>query len=63
MRDSLPNLYDHWIVKDVFTYLHMAKGSLKRSDFLQIMNRPKRYLGRGVSGERRDFLGGPSDLV
>ena len=46
MRDSLPNLYDHWIVKDVFTYLHMAKGSLKRSDFLQIMNRPKRYLGR-----------------
>ena len=46
MRDSLPNLYDHWIVRDVFTYLHMAKGSLKRSDFLQIMNRPKRYIGR-----------------
>lgn len=46
MRDSLPNLYDHWIVKDVFAYLHMAKGSLKRSDFLQIMNRPKRYIGR-----------------
>ena len=46
MRDSLPNLYDHWIVKDIFAYLHMAKGSLKRSDFLQIMNRPKRYLGR-----------------
>lgn len=46
MRDALPNLYDHWIVKDVFTYIRMAQGSRKRSDFLQIMNRPKRYIGR-----------------
>lgn len=46
MRDGLPNIYDHWIAKDVFTYIRMAKGSRKRSDFLQIMNRPKRYIGR-----------------
>lgn len=46
MRDRLPNLYDHWIVKDIFTYVRMAQGSRKRSDFLQVMNRPKRYLGR-----------------
>ena len=46
MRDALPNLYDHWIAKDIFTYVRMARGSRKRSDFLQIMNRPKRYIGR-----------------
>lgn len=46
MRDRLPNIYDHWIAKDIFTYIRMAKGSRKRSDFLQIMNRPKRYIGR-----------------
>ncbi len=46
MRDALPNIYDHWIVKDIFTYIHIAQGSRRRSDFLQIMNRPKRYLGR-----------------
>ena len=46
MRDRLPNIYDHWIAKDVFTYVRMAFGSRKRSDFLQIMNRPKRYIGR-----------------
>lgn len=46
MRDRLPNIYDHWIVKDVFTYIRMAMGSRKRSDFLQVMNRPKRYIGR-----------------
>lgn len=50
MRDALPNLYDHWIVRDIFAYLHMAQdmkqGMVKRSDFLQVMNRPKRYLRR-----------------
>ncbi len=46
MRDRLPNLYDHWIAKDMFTYIQLALGSRKRSDFLQIMNRPKRYIGR-----------------
>jgi len=46
LKDRLPNLYDHWIVKDLFTYIRMAKGSRKRRDLLQIMNRPKRYIGR-----------------
>lgn len=46
MRDSLPNLYDHWIARDVAAYLRIARGSRKRSDFLQIANRPNRYLSR-----------------
>ena len=50
MRDALPNIYDHWIVKDIFSYLQMARdlkqGFVKREDFLQVMNRPKRYLSR-----------------
>lgn len=45
-RDKIPNLYDHWLCKDIFTYIRIAKGSRKRSDFLQIMNRPKRFLSR-----------------
>ncbi len=45
-RDSIPNLYEHWICRDVVTYIKMAQGSRTRSDFLQIMNRPKRYIAR-----------------
>lgn len=52
MKDTMPNLYEHWISKNIFTYIRMAMGSRKRSDFLQIMNRPKRYLSReSVDGE------------
>lgn len=45
-KDKIPNLYDHWIAKDIFAYIRMALGSRSRRDFLQIMNRPKRYIKR-----------------
>ena len=45
-RDTLPNLYEHWISRDILTYIKIAAGSRKRSDFLQIINRPKRYISR-----------------
>lgn len=51
IRDRLPDLYEHWIVKHIFAYIHMARGSRKRTDFLQIMNRPKRYISRDVLEE------------
>lgn len=46
MRDALPNIYEHWIAKDLFAYLHLARVRLDRTQFLQVMNRPKRYIGR-----------------
>lgn len=46
MRDRLPNLYDHWIARDVLAYIRLALGIRQRKDFLQIMNRPKRYISR-----------------
>lgn len=46
IRDSVPNLYEHWIARDLFAYIRIAMGSRERRDFLQIMNRPNRYLSR-----------------
>lgn len=45
-KDSVPNLYEHWIAKDLYAYIATARGSRSRQDFLKIMNRPKRYLRR-----------------
>lgn len=45
-KDSIPNLYEHWIAGDLFAYIRIAQGSRKRKDFLRIMNRPKRYISR-----------------
>lgn len=46
MKDSLPNLFDHWIAKNIISYIRIALGGRDRSDFLQIINRPKRYIAR-----------------
>lgn len=46
MRDTVPNLFDHWIAKNVIAYLKVAMGSRDRGLILQIMNRPKRFLAR-----------------
>ncbi len=49
--DVLPNLYEHWIAKDLFAYFELAGGSNRREDLLRIMNRPKRYLSRDLLTE------------
>ncbi len=45
-RDQIPNLYDHWIARDIRAYLDIARGSRARKDVLMIMNKPNRYLRR-----------------
>ena len=46
MKDSLPNLYEHWISIQVLTYIRMAHGDLDRGTVLQVINRPNRYVSR-----------------
>ena len=56
MREHMPNIYNHFIAKDIRTHFKMALGSRERQDFLQIMNRPKRYIGRdSLSGRNVSF--------
>ena len=45
-KEKIPNLYEHWISKNILTYIKVAMGSKERSDFLQIINRPNRYVSR-----------------
>ncbi|MCI8888714.1 MAG: ATP-dependent helicase [Hungatella sp.] len=46
VKDSLPNLYEHWISRNVLAYIQAAGGNLNRGNILQIMNRPNRYISR-----------------
>ncbi len=46
MKDSIPNIYDHWIARNLIDYINFSRGAKDRSSFLQIMNRPNRYISR-----------------
>ena len=55
MREHLPNLYDHFIAKDIRAYFRLATGEISRGDMLRVMNRPKRYIGRDSLVEGASF--------
>ena len=46
MKEQLPNLFRHWISRNLIAYLEMAAGDRNRKTFLEIMNRPNRYIAR-----------------
>ncbi len=55
-KERLTDLYQHAIARDVTAYARLAMGGRSRKDFYQIMNKPKRYLGRAsVKGEQVCF--------
>ncbi|MBR1740440.1 MAG: ATP-dependent helicase [Lachnospiraceae bacterium] len=48
MKESVPNLYHHWIVQDVLTYIRVALGNREREQVMRIINKPKRYVHRNA---------------
>lgn len=46
MKEQLPNLFQHWICKNMLAYMRMAAGERSRKTFLTVMNRPNRYISR-----------------
>ena len=46
MKEMAPSIYNHFIAKNIMDYLEIANGDRTRSRFLNIMNRPNRYLTR-----------------
>ena len=52
MKEHLNNIYEHFIARDIMSYFHLAQGECSRKYFLQIANRPNRYLSRESMRDR-----------
>ena len=46
IKEHLNNIYEHFIALDMISYLRLSQGEYDRKYFLQIANRPNRYLTR-----------------
>lgn len=51
MKEMVPNLYDHWIARDILAYIRVALGHRERGLVMRIINRPKRYVHRNAFTE------------
>ena len=63
MKDSVPNIYEHWIAKDIFAYMNIAFGQNSRADYLRIINRPNRYISRSYLDEEPVSLSHVKDYL
>lgn len=55
MKEKLPNLFQHWICRNFLTYMRFAQGERSRKLFLEIMNRPNRYISRDAIASDREI--------
>ena len=44
--DGIYTIYDHWIWKDIYSYVKIASGLGTEKDLVQIINKPLRYIRR-----------------
>lgn len=56
MKDSIPNIFDHFIARCVLDYMRVAGGLRDRAAVLRIINKPNRYIKRdALDGAEVDF--------
>ena len=55
--DGMISIYNHWIYKDIISYLKLGTGLGDTRDFIRIMNKPKRYISRDMM-EKAENCGG-----
>lgn len=48
LSDSLPNIFEHFVIKTILEYIRFAMGDIRREVFLRIMNKPTRYISRNM---------------
>lgn len=51
MKEHLNNLYDHTVGQDIEAYFRLALGQCERKSFLQVANKPNRFIGRDSMSE------------
>lgn len=63
MKESLPDIYDHFIAKNILDYLSLASESRDSVRMLRIMNRPNRFLSRDSLDEATTTVNGLAEQV
>ena len=50
-NEKVKDIFSHFIAVDIFDYIYFSLGPMERSRFLNIMNKPMRYLSRKATAD------------
>ncbi len=48
LKDSIPSIYNHFIVEDILSYLKLSINNKEVDSFKRIINKPKRYISKNL---------------
>lgn len=57
LRDEISNIYEHWIAKDLIAYIKLSMDYYDNESAERILNKPKRYLSKGLIFEAKKEKG------
>lgn len=56
MKDSIPNIFTHFLAENIFDYIKLARGCRERRVLLRVINKPNRYISRdALDSSQVDF--------
>lgn len=55
LKDVVPTVYDHFIAKDIISYINLALNRKDNRSFFNIANKPKRFLNKDMLLEIMDI--------
>ncbi len=56
MKDSIPNIFTHFLAENIFDYIRLARGSRDRQILFRVLNKPNRYISRdAIDSSQFDF--------
>ncbi|MDR1914902.1 MAG: ATP-dependent helicase [Clostridiales bacterium] len=57
IKDEIPSIYEHWIAKDIYSYLRLTYDRKIDDYYLRIINKPSRYISNAAIASARRFGG------
>ncbi len=57
LKENVFNIFNHWIVRDIMSYINIALNINIDENFMRIANKPKRYLSKDFLNDVHDTCG------
>ena len=57
LKDDVSSIYNHWIAKDIISYLRLSLDNADNDSFRRIINKPKRYISKDSLQKASDYDG------
>ena len=48
ISDTMPNIFEHFVIRNVLDYMTLAMGDMSRAVLLRVLNKPSRYISRNM---------------